>query len=204
MLVTALLLAAATPHPAALAGLYDGGRSGLAATLMLRPDGYFGYALSDGTRNEDAAGTWEAEGGTVYLTTRSPVTAPRFVVEHDTPDIMGGFSLRLVDPARLRGRPLGALLFYAPDEPPVETTVAPGGRVILPDSRRPSALLPLLPGASAAGDPIFLAGKGGRRLIVRFAADAGNKADFRGEPLTIDGDSLILHRPGRTLRFHRR
>lgn len=144
-MLAALLLAAAAPHPVALAGLYNGGQMELAATLVLRPDGHFGYALSYGALDEEASGTWEAEGNVVRLTTLPAVVPPQFVVERDTPDIMGGFTLILSNAAILRGTPLRALLFYAPDEPPIASEVAADGRVVLPDSRRPNALLPLLP-----------------------------------------------------------
>jgi hypothetical protein len=206
MLAALLLLATAaatTPHPAALAGLYNGGQTELAATLMLRPDGHFGYALRYGALDEEAAGIWEADGDTVRLTTQPPVVPPRFVVERDAPDIMGGLSLRLADPPRLRGHSLDVLLFYAPDEAPIASKVAADGRVVLPDSRRPNALLPLLPGQPPAGEPILLTGKSGHRLTVRFEPNDSGKADFRGEPLAIDGDTLILPRFGRTLRFRR-
>jgi hypothetical protein len=206
MLAALLPLAAAAttpPRPAALAGLYDGGQTESAATLMLRPDGHFGYALHYGALDEEAAGTWEADGDTVRLTTQPPVMPPRFVVERDVPDIMGGLSLTLADPARRRGQPLDVLLFYAPDEPPIASIVATDGRVVLPDSRRPNALLPLLPGQSPAGEPILLAGKSGHHLTVRFEPNDSGKADFRAEPLAIDGDTLILPRFGRTLRFRR-
>jgi hypothetical protein len=195
--------AAATPHPATLSGLYNGGQMELAATLVLRPDGHFGYALSYGALDEEASGTWEAEGNTVRLTTLPAVTPPQFVVERDTPDIMGGFTLILSNAAILRGMPLRALLFYAPDEPPVASEVSPDGRVVLPDSRRPNALLPLLPVYPPSGEPIPLAGKSGHRLTVRFEPNDIGKADFRGEPLAIEGDTLILPRFDRTLRFRR-
>lgn len=202
-MLAALLLAATAPHPAALVGLYNGGQMELAATLVLRPDGRFGYALSYGALDEEASGTWEAEGDMVRLTTLPTVVPPQFVVESDTPDIMGGFTLILSNAAILRGTPLRVLLFYAPDEAPLSSEVAPDGRVVLPDSRRPNALLPLLPVYPPSGEPILLTGKSGHRLTVRFEPNDIGKADFRGEPLAIEGDTLVLPRFDRVLRFRR-
>jgi hypothetical protein len=58
---------AADPHPASLAGVYDGGQMEMAAGLELTKDGKFRYMLSYGALDEAAAGTWSATGNAVTL-----------------------------------------------------------------------------------------------------------------------------------------
>lgn len=58
---------AADPHPASLAGVYDGGQMEIAAGLELTKDGKFRYVLSYGALDEMAAGTWSAAGDSVTL-----------------------------------------------------------------------------------------------------------------------------------------
>ena len=190
-------------HPAALAGRYDGGRMEVAAGLILRADGHFRYALSYGSLDEAAAGTWEARGGHVLLTTLPAVRPPRFVAVSDAPDIRGGLNVRLADPKAWRGAPLGLLLLYGPGEAPIEVEADADGHVAFPDSRRPQALLPLMPVYPPVGEPYALSGKSGHRITFRFEPRDLGKADFRGQPLRIEGDTLILARFGLELRFRR-
>jgi hypothetical protein len=58
---------AADPHPASLAGVYDGGQMELASGLELSKDGKFRFVLSYGALDEAAAGTWSAAGDAVTL-----------------------------------------------------------------------------------------------------------------------------------------
>jgi hypothetical protein len=59
-----------------LAGVYEGGQMEIAATLELRPDGRFNYALSYGALDEQATGRWTVSGDRVLLSS-NPVVAPR-------------------------------------------------------------------------------------------------------------------------------
>lgn len=206
-MILPLLLAAATAavaaHPAALAGRYDGGQSEVAAGLVLRADGHFLYRLSYGALDEEARGTWEARDGRVLLTTRPAVRPPRFEVLRDEPVLDGGLYVKLDEPRLLRASPLRLRLFYGPGDPPLEADTDADGRVRLPDSRRPAAFQPLLPAYPADFAPIPFIGKAGHRLTLRFEANDIGKADFRDEPLAIEGDRLLLPRHGRILRFQR-
>lgn len=205
MILLPFLAAAAVAgaHPAALVGAYDGHQMEIAAGLTLKADGHFSYALAYGALDEEARGTWEARDGRVLLTTRPAVIPPRFVVVQDEPVITGGLFVTLADPHILQGSRLKVVLFYGPMDRPQMTETDTNGRVRLPDSRRPGAFQPLLPVYDRGPHPIPLTGKSGHRITVRFEPHDLGKADFRSEPLVIEGNTLILPRYGRELRFRR-
>ena len=203
MILLAILATAAASHPAALVGRYNGGQMEIGAGLILRADGRFRYGLAYGALDEEAEGIWEARDGAVLLTTRPAVTPPAFIVEKDEPVISGEIFATLGNPKSFNGFPLRMILFYGPDDQPMEAEVAADGHVVLPDSRRPEALIPEVPVYGLVTEPYPLAGKSGHRITFRFEPHDLGKADFRATPLMIEGGTLVLPRFDRVLRFHR-
>ena len=83
ILAPIVLVAAPAPHPAHLAGVYDGGQMEVAAALELGKDGRFRYMFSYGALDEAAAGSWATQAGTVVLSVEQ--------FESNDPDAEGGF-----------------------------------------------------------------------------------------------------------------
>lgn len=192
----------ADQHPAALVGHYDGHQMEMGAELLLKADGRFQYGVAYGALDEEAEGTWLAEGGQVLLTS-DKVTPPRFVFLGQKPAPAGvltlsveaprGMSLQYFDAAiRLAkggnaGRQLtddGLTVPFAAGDPPVKV------QLFLPMFERKSDVVAIDPAK-------------GYWLSFRFEPNDLGKADFRGEALAIDKGDLLLQRFGRTIRFHR-
>ncbi|GAA0296692.1 hypothetical protein GCM10009087_03090 [Sphingomonas oligophenolica] len=192
----------ADQHPAALVGHYDGHQMEMGAELLLRADGRFQYGVAYGALDEEAEGTWLAEGGQVLLTS-DKVTPPRFVFLGQKPAPAGvltlsveaprGMSLQYFDAAiRLAkggdaGRQLtddGLTVPFAAGDPPVKVQL-------------------FLPMFEQKSDVIAIDPAKGYWLSFRFEPNDLGKADFRGEALAIDKGDLLLQRFGRTIRFHR-
>lgn len=67
LLVPLVIQAQAEVHPVDVVGLWDGGRTEIAAMLEITADGRFRYALSYGALDEVAEGRWTVLGGAVTL-----------------------------------------------------------------------------------------------------------------------------------------
>lgn len=55
----------------------------VAARLLLQPNGHFKYELAYGPHDETAGGTWDVQGGSVFLTTVPDFKSPHFSVIGD-------------------------------------------------------------------------------------------------------------------------
>lgn len=194
--------AAADQHPAAFVGHYDGHQMEMGAELLLKADGRFQYGVAYGALDEEAEGTWLAEGDHVLLTS-DKVTPPRFVFLGQKPapagvlklsvDAPQGMSLQYFDAAIGRakgdgaGRQLtddGLTLPFVAGDPPVKVQL-------------------FLPMFEQKSDVVTIDPAKGYWLSFRFEPNDLGKADFRGEALAIDKGDLLLQRFGRTIRFHR-
>ena len=205
MLKPLLLLAAAVasdPHPATLVGVYDGRQMEMGAGLELTRDGRFRYGLAYGALDEEAAGTWIAEGDQVLLSS-DPVTAPRFALVGQKQAEAGTLRITLDLPQGLSrqyfrveielaqgtvsGAQLtedGATLSFEAHDPPIRA------RLLLP--------LFALRGEFVPVDPAR-----GYGLAFRFEPNDLGKVDFRATPLRLDRGDLILLRHDREIRFRR-
>lgn len=199
------LLALASPAHAApeLAGYYQGDAMEIGAALELGADGRFRYGLSYGALDEQSEGAWVAEGDTVYLTTSPAVVPPRFVVESDAPAPAGTLNVRLTDPDALGGFTLTVVLTFAGDARRYHVEADEEGNVPLPPGRVVTSVVPALP---VYDIPVvaYPVSPGGHRLAFRFEPNDLGKADFRRQPLKMEGDALILQRHDRTIPFRRR
>jgi hypothetical protein len=78
-----------------LAGEYSANQINIVAHLLLQPDGHFKYELAYDALDETAEGTWDVQGGSVFLTTVPTVNPPRFAFEGDQLNPYGILNIRL-------------------------------------------------------------------------------------------------------------
>jgi len=193
----------AAPAPAAvLPGTYDGSQTEMAARLVLRPDGKFGYALSYGALDEQAQGRWVEADGKVLLTTEPKPKPPRFAVVSDKPAADGSIHVALSDPELLQGSSLTMVVTYAGASQPAFVDVDEDGRLPVPPGKTVAALVPDLPIFDLTL-PAYPLTPGGHTIVFRFEPNDLGIAAFDKEPLGIEGDTLVLQRYGRTIRFEK-
>jgi len=186
-----------------LVGLYDGGQTEVAAGLELTPDGHFRYAMSYGAADESAEGRWRVENGKLYLDTEPEVVPPAFAVESDEPAADGALHVEFADTGFDWGTPLGVLVSVEGSALPYMTHADETGRVMLDPSWRVTGIVPAVPVYPIVPAMHPLKPGQGRRLRFRFEPNDIGRADFRGEPLTIEKGELLLERFDRTLRFRK-
>ncbi|MBA2919022.1 hypothetical protein GON01_14060 [Sphingomonas sp. MAH-20] len=191
------------PAPAAVApGVYDGSQTEMAARLVLRPDGKFAYALSYGALDEQAQGRWIEADGKLLLTTEPRPKPPRFAVVSDKPAADGGIHVALSDPDMLQGSSLTMVVTYAGASAPAFVEVDEDGRLPVPPGKTVAALVPDLP-VFEQPLPAYALTPGGHMIVFRFEPNDLGIAAFDREPLAIDGDTLVLRRYDRTIRFEK-
>jgi hypothetical protein len=194
--------AAPDPHPAALVGAYDGNQMEMAAELYLGADGRFRYGLAYGAVDEEAEGTWVAEGDRVLLTS-DPVTAPRFVFLGQKPAPAGRIQVTLETPQGMSAQYFEAALLYAHDRSDGGQLSDTGLSLPLVAGDPPIAVRLFLPVFELKGAPVTIDPAKGYGLRFRFEPNDLGKVDFRGKALPIEQGDLMLVRYDRTLRFRR-
>lgn len=194
--------AAPDPHPVALVGAYDGSQMEMGAELYLAADGRFRYGLAYGAVDEEAAGTWVAEGDQVLLTS-DPVTAPRFVFVGQKPAPAGRILITLETPQGMSAQYFDAALLYAHDRSDGGQLSDTGLSLPLAAGDPPTAVRLFLPMFELKSDPVTIDPGKGYGLAFRFEPNDLGKVDFRGTALSIEHGDLMLVRYDRTLRFHR-
>jgi hypothetical protein len=194
------LLLTAPIQAAVQLGRYDGGQTELATALELQPGGRFRYGLSYGTLDERAEGRWTEEAGKVVLTTEPVPKPPRFPVVSDTPAPDGKLYASLQDAEALGGLSLTLRVRYQGANAFEYLEAGEDGLVPVPASRTVSEIVPDLPIYTAVPDAHKLT-PGGHRLVFRFEPNDLGIADFRAEPLAIEGDALVLKRHDRVIRY---
>lgn len=198
MTLIASPLTAASP----LAGDYDGSRAEMAAALRLGADGGFQYFLSYGALDEQAKGRWTEKDGKVLLTTQPAPKAPAFTVVSDTVSADGKLHVALDNPDALGGFSLTVRLIYDGPAKPQFVEADEDGMVALPPGPPPAALVPDLPVFDVALKPYPLKGAA-RAITFRFEPNDLGVADFRDEPLAVEGNELVLHRYDEAIRFRK-
>ncbi|WP_217352764.1 hypothetical protein [Sphingomonas sp. ID1715] len=169
---------------------------------MLRADGRFQYGLSYGALDEQAQGRWVEKDGQVLLTTEPAPKPPRFAVVSDTPKDGDGIEVALDDPELLQGSPLTMVVTFAGVAEPAFVEVGEDGRLPVPPGKTITALVPDLPVFPIPLAP-YAVKPGGRRIVFRFEPNDIGIAAFAGEPLTIEGGTLVLRRYDREIRFEK-
>ena len=204
MVLLAALLVGAAPVPkgASVAGLYQSRQMEIGAALELRQDGHFRYQLDYGAVSESAEGDWTFDGRTVRLTSDPMPKPPAFTLVRDEPAPKGevwisvektGFDWggRIEAIASAEGVDGKGLVRTDTDG-----RVDSGGRIL-------TEIEPLVPVYGTPAGRFDLSTDRGHRLLLRFQANDLGKASFRGEPLNLDGDVLVLSRYDAEIRFLR-
>jgi hypothetical protein len=198
-MLAALALAAA--QPAGLTGLYRSNEIEVGAELELQPGGRFRYALDYGAVSETGEGVWSSDGSTVRLTSRPMPRLPRFVLVRDDPAPPGEVRVKIAPPGLNWPAPLKVEVSFA-GAPPIVLRTDSAGRLPL-QGKIATVVKPLVPIYESGTAPVALAAGRGHRLLFRFEPNDLGTARFDREPLTIDGDTLILRRYDRRIRFTR-
>nr|WP_166176807.1 hypothetical protein [Altererythrobacter segetis] len=188
-------------QPADLVGTYNGSQMEVGTGLRLEADGRFEYFLSYGAMDEAARGTWEATDSGIALTS-DPVNAPRFElvgidaaaggalditleVAEDIPLQLFEAGVRLTD-----GSGMPAMF----DKDRVSFKIKRGGQ--------PVEVMLAFPLYQIASDPVPVPA-GTRAMHFRFVPNDLGTVAFDHQILRRDGDSFVLERFDRTLRFRK-
>ena len=199
-LVPALL--AFAQAPSTLPGIYRSQQMEVGAALELTEDHRFRYALEYGAVSELGEGTWSTDGKTVRLTSAPMPKAPSFEIVRDDPAPPGELWVEFENPGFDWGGPLEMLVTLDGVNTRVRTAPAENGRVDV-GAQRVLAIQPIIPVYEQFGPALKLAPNRGHRLTIRFLRNDLGKARFSGEPMTIDGDGLVIERYETPIRFKR-
>jgi hypothetical protein len=200
--LASILLFSASAPAAVAPGIYDGSQTEIAARLVLRPDGRFAYALSYGALDEQAQGRWVEADGKVLLTTEPKPKQPRFAVVSDKPAADGSIHVALSDPDLLQGSSLTMVVTYEGAATPAFVEVDEDGRLPVPAGKTVATLVPDLP-VFEQPLPAHALTPGGHSIVFRFEPNDLGIAAFDRQPLAIEGDTLVLSRYDRTIRFEK-
>jgi hypothetical protein len=202
-----LFLLAQTPAAALAvsspAGLYEIRQMEMAGGLELQKNGHFRYAFSYGAVDEEAEGDWTFDGKTVRLTSNPMPKSPSFELVHDDPAPKGELYLTLEDPGFEWGHGLEAVAKVRGEESGFEISGGEDGRVDLTGKPPIEAIAPEMPVYGPTGDIFPLSADRGHKLMFRFHRNDLGKAAFRAEPLTLDGNALVMSRYDAEIRFLR-
>ncbi|MDB5679174.1 hypothetical protein [Sphingomonas bacterium] len=206
LIMAGLIATAAAPtpdlHPAKLIGDYDGGQMEMAVGLSLKANGRFEYGLSYGALDEEAAGTWAANGNQVLLTS-DPVTPPRFSVIGQKPAAAGALRITLDLPGQINRQLFDAHVLLA-DGRTVDQQLGDDGVSIPFAAGNPPVKIALsFDVFELASDPVTIDPARGYEIDFRFDPNDLGKVDFKATPLKRAGDDLLLERYGRSIRFRR-
>ncbi len=174
----------------------------MAAGLELTADGHFHYGLAYGALDEEAAGTWQAKGDTVLLTSE-PVKPPHFTLLAQSPSAGGVMRITLEVPAGVNVQYFDAKVELA-DGRYIGGQLSDTGLLLkIGPNDRPVRAIIALSMYELASQPIDIDATKGLDLHFRFEPNDIGKVAFDGTPLAIDNGDLLLSRYGRTLRFHK-
>jgi hypothetical protein len=197
-----LLTSTASPSPSP-AGMYQSQQMEIGAALELQKNGHFRYQLDYGAVSEGADGDWTFDGKTVHLTSNPMPKAPRFELVRDDPVPKGELIMILEDPGFEWGHGLEAVAKVRGQQSGFEVSADDDGRVDLKDKPPIEAIAPEMPVYGPTGDIFPLSADRGHKLLIRFHRNDLGKAAFREEPLTLDGNALVLSRYDTQIRFLR-
>ena len=196
-----LLVAAAVPTQASLAGLYEIRQMEMGGGLELGKDGRFRFAFDYGAASEQGEGEWTFDGKSVRLTSKPMPKAPMFELVRDDPAPTGQLSVTVEQEGFNWGGRIDAIATTAAGEQGLVTiatdgSVDSGGRVL-------STIEPLVPVYGTPAGRFALTGERGHKLTLRFRANDLGRARFASEPLALDGDDLLMTRYDTKIRFVR-
>jgi hypothetical protein len=187
--------------PSCLIGNYNGGRMELAAELDLIADGHFQYGLAYGALDEEAQGSWESDGSSVYLTS-GPVTPPRFSLIGEGEAPKGQFHIALDVPRGMDRQYFDAHVTLANGEV-IDHQLADDGLTLQlePDMHVVSVQFELGVFLLKSEAIPLSSGGSGNEARFRFEPNDLGKVAFTHTPLRIEGSDLLLDHLGEQLRF---
>lgn len=198
-----MLLLAAAPAQATVAGLYQAHQMEVGAALELQKNGHFRYQLDYGAVSESAEGDWTFDGKAVRLTTRPRPTPPRFDLVRDDPAPEGEVTIRVEPPGfGAEGYRIDAIGTDASSGEKGLVTTDGEGRVET-GGHELSAIEPLVPVYGTPVGEIPLSPGRGHHLLLRFRANDLGHAAFDGEKLELTPRGLVLNRYETQIRFLR-
>lgn len=201
-----LALAAAALAPAAanspIAGLYVVHQMEMGGALELQKNGRFRYQLDYGAVSEGSEGDWIFDGTTVRLTSNPMPRQPDFIVERDDPAPAGELYVAIDNPD-MSWSPLTVELTVEGFAKPVEAYAEDDGRVAPPNGKRITAVKMLMPVYETGGEPVQLSPDRGHRLLFKPRMNDVGQAPLRGEPLLVNGSTLVMHRYDAEIIFRR-
>jgi hypothetical protein len=205
LFATLLLFTAAASadpaHPAALVGEYDGHQMEMGAGLELKANGRFRYALSYGSIDEQANGSWVADHGMVVLTS-DHVTPPRISLLDQKAGPAKELRVTLDVPHGVNPQLLDAVVTFA-DGHSAQQQLSDEETVIpFADGAAPTHIMLIFSMLEIRGAWIAIDPDKGYRLHFRFEPNDLGMVDFHGTALKEEGGELLLDRYGRTIRFH--
>jgi hypothetical protein len=183
-----------------LVGTYDGHQMEIAAGLELKDDQHFHYALAYGALDEEAAGTWTVDGDQLLLTS-DPVIPPRFVLVSQSQGTAGKLEINLDVPTEMSRQYFDALIADSTGNIEQKQLGENGLVSEFPSTNKPASVRMLLSIFDVVSEPVKLDLTSGYSLRFRFEPHDLGKVTFRGTPLKIVGEELLLERHGRTIRF---
>jgi hypothetical protein len=194
---------ATAPPASRVAGTYEVRQMEMAGGLELRADGRFRYAFTYGAVDESAEGDWTFDGAAVHLTSRPMPKEPTFTLVRDAPAPKCTLSIS-VDWGKFGWNSAPDLLVAYSGSPKDLHLLQPDerGRVHL-DNCAVTTVLPLVPMFNTAGEPLNLSPAAGHKLSLRFVPNDLGHVAFRGDPLKLDGSTLVWERFDAEIRFLR-
>jgi hypothetical protein len=203
-IVAALAPAAAAPPAApSVAGTYETRQMEMAGGLELQPNGHFRYGFTYGAVDESAEGDWTFDGSEVRLTSRPMPTEPTFALVRDTPAPKCTLSIS-VDWGKFGWSSApDVLVAYAGSPKDLHYLQVDDKGVAHLDNCAVTTVMPLVPMFNTAGEPLNLSPATGHRLSLRFVPNELGHVAFRGDPLKLDGSTLVWERFDAEIRFLR-
>lgn len=171
----------------------------LAAALDLRADGRFDYWLTYGALDETSSGHWRREGDRVLLTS-DPFTPPRIaLVTREATSAR--VEVRLEAPEGFSPQYFATVITFASGERRPMHLSEDGLSFEIDPANLPESLRLVLPIVMLESEPVPLGGAKGWRIGFRFEPHELGKVDLSDTPLGVEGDTLILERYDRRVRF---
>ena len=183
----------------AVAGLYTGNQTEVAAMLELGDDGRYRYQLSYGALDEWSAGSWTS-GKDAVLLQSDPFVAPAFEFS-DLGSKTGELTIKMGLPEGMDPQYFAVTLHRKDGSASFESMSATGLAIPMGDNPVVS-VRPVLPVMDLLG-PTFSVPDGGAALKIGFKPNDLGFVEFPCEVLPNTGGAFELERHGRTLRFRK-
>lgn len=204
ILVAALLVLAAPAPPASkLVGLYQSQTMEVGGGIELRKDGHFRFELEYGALDEAAEGTWSFDGKSVRLTSSPMPKEPTFELVKDSPAPRCTLSISVDWSSIDWASPPDVLASYEDAPKELHLLQSDDNGTFHPEKCGVAMIMPIVPMFDIPGEPLKLSPGTGHKLSLRFRPNDLGRVAFRGEPLKIDGSSLLMQRYDREIRFVR-